>query len=173
MKSTFFVFAGFTLIAVSLHSCVWEQINPAAGPDVKAPGLVRRPGRPALRRKTYPMAQHATPQLLKQAAMSEVPSTEVVRAAVQGNGHYAPPALMDGLDSFSKMVDLARAGGENTEVAASFFKQCAESNTTVTAVRAVCLRHLWDLKGNDVVIAGNTYELNRIAARLPSILKPQ
>lgn len=173
MKSLIFLGFSITLLALGVRSCAWDSVEPNLERQSPATGVVRkgRPVRPRARIE-YPMAQ-LPPQALKQAALAEMPTVEHLREASRGNAHYAPPELMEGLDSYAKMVELAESGGENARVAAQFFKECAENKEGVTALRAVCVRHYFDLKGTGAELANMTPTLYRVASKLPRTLKPQ
>ena len=160
-------------MAASVRSCAWETVQPNLDNEAPVNGVVRK-SRPLHKRGRieYPMAELPA-QALKQAALAEMPTQERIREKAEGNAHYAPPELMEGLESYAKMVELAQTGGENTTVAAQFFKECAESKAGVTALRAVCVRHYFDLKGTGAELANMSPTLYRVASKLPSTLRPQ
>lgn len=179
MKNLIFLSLGLVILAISFRSCGWTAREPEeAKKNSTATEIVRRhfPTRRG-REKVYPLAEQSfSPALneIKEAAMAQLPQLTTIRADSQKNAHYPPASLLDGLGSAAQMVDFAQSGGEKALVAARYFEECATSHSTALPVRAVCVRHLWDLKGTvetAKLLESVPYQIKKIAGQLPSAIK--
>ena len=178
MKHLIFLSLGLLLLAISFRSCAWTASESTQLDKPLAPSeVVRRHFPSSKKHNTYPMAQESfSPALfaIKEAALAQLPQLATIQADSKGNAHYPPPSLLDGLETSGQMVDYARSGGEKALVAAKYFEECANSDTAATAVRAVCVRHLWDLNGTAEtveVLEAVPYRIKKIAGQLPSAIK--
>ncbi len=186
MRSLAFLVLSTCFLALSFKSCSWapppesleNETSVAPHGPSPAPRVRSLPG--SGKRNAYPMAEEPARPFnemprtdIAMAALAAQPNVAALRKEVAANPHDAPPSLLNGLAGLSEMADLARRG-DDPEEAARFFTACALNEQTASAVRAVCVRHLWDLKGIEGSLSLNDrlpQRIKTIAGRLPSITK--
>ncbi len=107
-------------------------------------------------------------------AVEQLPTPAQARAEVELNPHDTPESVMKAGAVIGYVADQMKADKKNVDSGLKFFKNCAQSNSVASTIRAVCLRNLVDFSSryqNNVRVSFADYpeDIQRIARHIPRL----
>lgn len=115
-----------------------------------------------------PKSIEAKPAEAKQLIAS-LPTTAQLRADETRDFHHVPSEVLEGGAAIGRYTEQLKANPEKMAEGLAFYESCAKNEEILDALRAVCLRTLWDLSEKLGKAAERTYpaQLRFIAESLP------